>query len=103
MARSALSQIEQPEVVAALARDPDLLTQVAEAPPLALVVANASSRTDIASTMATVTPSGPSAIFIFIILAILTAATIYAWPKRKPAPVGAAAPPAKKSKITFTH
>ena len=103
MTRSTLSQVEQPEVVAALARDPDLLTQVAEAPPLASAVANASGTTGIASATATVVPSGPSAIFIFIILAILTAATIYAWPKRKPATVAAAAPPVKKSKITFTH
>lgn len=98
-----LGLVEQPEVMAALARDRDLLDRVMAAPIPQILSPGAPGNTATAVTTATSAPSGPSAIFIFIILAILTAATIYAWPKRKPAPVGAAAPPAKKSKITFTH
>ena len=100
----ALGAVSKPEIIAALARDPGLAERVAAAPqPLAAGARVAAQVVKSPAAKLAEVASGPSGIFIFVILAILTAATIYAWPKRKPAPVAAAAPPAKKSKITFTH
>lgn len=103
MARSALGHIERPEVVAALARDPDLLTQVASAPFLVMARAPGEAVSQAAASAAAGS-SGPSTFLILAVLAILAAVTIYAWPKRKPAPVvEVQAAPAKKSKITFSN
>ena len=100
----ALGVVAKPEIIAALARDPDLARRVAEVPtPVGpspqSVVASKAQRP---SALAPAPPGGISGFAVIAAICVLGALAVFCWPKAKSVPA-APVPPAKKSKITFSN